>query len=344
MTKAEDDNARRRAGKKLPDRADFVPMVPPGLPSRLSDLILDAVRRMTDRADGKEKPIPLPWDTLAEPLGGGLWPGLHVLVGNTSSGKTQLLLQAALHAARAGTPVLYVALEAGDVEMVARVLGLAAGRFWSTFYLGKDRPVLDQALHDHRSELEGLPFHVLLGPPHGWDYNDLHETAAKVRQAYPARDRPLLVVLDYLQIIGDGDRREDLRERIGKAAYACRGVARDHDAAVLVASSTSREGYAILSGRHTGRHKKGDEAPEALGQGDPSRLVGLGKESGEIEYSADTVMVLAQEPWPSGERPRGGTVCHLALAKVRAGKPEWIGLRFDGNRFTEPSSQMVTIP
>ena len=63
------------------------------------------------------------------------------------------------------------------------------------------------------------------------------------------------------------------------------------------------------------------ETPEKLRHGAPGRLVGLGKESGELEFAADTVLVLTQEPWENDTPPRGGTVCHLALAKVRAGTP-----------------------
>lgn len=343
MPKPPDDNDLLRDGTLPHDpEADAEPMPPPGLAPKLAELLPDAVRRMTARADGREKPILLPWPKVGDALGGGLWPGLHVLVGNTAAGKTQWVLQAALHAAKAGTPVLYIALEAGDVEFVARCLGLVSGRFWSPLYLGK-APDLHEVLHDHEAELERLPLHVLLGPPLGWDHSELPISVQKLREEYPEAERgkrPLLVVLDYLQIIGTGDVREDLRERIGKAAYVCRSVAREFDAAVIVASSTARENYLTLTGKRRGK-KGGIEDAEPLGQGDPSRLVGLGKESGEIEFSADSVMALTQEPWPDHEPPRGGTVCHLAVAKVRAGVPSWVDLRFNGSEFSEPRSGSV---
>jgi hypothetical protein len=275
------------------------------------------------------------------PLGGGLWPGLHVFVGNTAAGKTQWCLQAAVHAASAGTPVLYVALEAGDVEFVARCLGLVAGTYWSPLYHGR-HDGLRHLIDTHAPALEALPLHVLFGPPHGWHYDTLPDEVQALRETYPEATpgaRPLLVILDFLQIVGATDTHEDLRERIGRAAYVGRAVARTHNAAVLLASSTAREHYLALTGRKRGKSGALETEKEKLGEGSPIRFVGLGKESGEIEFAADTVLVLTQEPWEDNTPPRGGTVCHLALAKVRAGTPAWVELRFDGRAFTEPREE-----
>jgi hypothetical protein len=342
-----DDNERLAAGA-LPDdpEADTVTMSAPTLAPRLDALLPDAFARMRRRQSGEERPIPLPWPTLAAPLGGGLWPGLHVLVGNTAAGKTQWCLQVAVHAAQSGTPVLYAALEAGDVEFVARCLGLVADQQWSPLYHGRHQG-LERLIAQHAPALEALPLHVLLAPPHGWHYGELPKAVQALRETYPEKasgDTPLLVILDFLQIIGAED-GEDLRERIGRAAYVGRGVARTHNAAVLVASSTARENYLGLTGRTRNKSKGGavETEKEKLGHGPPGRFVGLGKESGEIEFAADTVLVLTQEPWEDDTPPRGGTACHLALAKVRAGTPAWVALRFDGRAFTEPTPADRTV-
>ena len=155
----------------------------------------------------------------------------------------------------------------------------------------------------------------------------------------------MLVVLDFLQLVASReDAREDLRERIGRAAYAGRAVAREYGAAVLMLSSTSRENYFILSGEaKTNAARKKADAPIVeypLGTGNPGRLVGLGKESGDIEFATDAALVLGQEPRKDGEL----TTCWLAVAKMRA-RPEWAKgkgwakLWFDGGRFTEPEAR-----
>jgi replicative DNA helicase len=344
MPKPPDDSERAAAGT-LPDdpEADTEPMPAPGLPPKLETLLAPAFARMRRRHTGEERPIPLPWPTLATPLGGGLWPGLHVLVGNTAAGKTQWCLQVALEAAKADTPVLYVALEASDVEFVARCLGLVAGTAWNRLYHGNHEG-LEVLIDKHVHALKRLPLYVRLAPPHGWHAAALPGAVYAIRETYREAmpgDRPLLVILDFLQIIGaEKGQREELRERIGKAAYVGRGVAREYNAAVLLASSTARENYLALTGRRRGKSSVEQDKDNQLGKGWAGRFVGLGKESGEIEHAADTVIVLTQEPWGEEDDtpPRGGTTCHLALAKVRAGTPAWVQLRFDGRAFTEPTA------
>lgn len=288
-----------------------------------------AMDRMDLRRAGHERPILLPWPKLAMALGGGLWPGLYTLTGGTGSGKSQMAMQIALHAARSHVPVLYVGLELGEVDLVARLVGLLQGRRWSQYYLGREqipRAETSQALN-------GLPLYLEVGPPMGWSYTSLFERAVQLRELHPQEQRgalPMLIVVDFLQLVASPPGvREDLRERIGRAAYAGRAVARDLDAAVLMVSSTARENYGTMGGEAEGRGPK-------LGEGNPSRLVGTGKESGEIEYSADGALVLTTEPWKTNKPPEDGTRCWLALAKGRAVIPTWIPMLFDGNRFLEP--------
>lgn len=349
--KPPDENDRLNAGTLPEDpEADATPLRDPAEDagaaaleaSRVGNFLDEAITRMGARARGQERPIPLPWPTLTTALGGGLWPGLHVLVGNTGSGKSQFALQAALQASRSGTPVLYVGLELGKVDLVARLIGLLSGRRWSRLYLGSDPAELPDVLGrfaEELGELSRLPFHLEVASPFGWSYPILWEKARAMRSHYPeARDAsgnsrpgsaPFLVVLDFLQLVSSPETaNEDLRERIGRAAYIGRAAARDLDAAVLLVSSTARDNYGALNGEKDGKGP-------GLGEGSPARLVGLGKESGEIEYSADSVLVLCREPWEGGEPPAGGTATWLAVAKVRAGTPSWVRFTFDGGLFRE---------
>jgi hypothetical protein len=50
----------------------------------------------------------------------------------------------------------------------------------------------------------------------------------------------------------------------------------------------------------------------------------MGKEAGELEYSADTVLVFCE-----GEYQPGKTLVHVALAKRRAGPRGWSPLLFE---------------
>lgn len=330
----------------------------------IGSLLGQAFDLMDRRASGLAVPIPMPWPEVNDAMGGGLWPGFHVLSGTTGSGKSQWALQVAYEAAKAGHPVLYVGLELGHDDMVARLAGLALADDdphappWSSLYLGRN-PVALRAAKAKAGLLESLPFRLEVGPPNGWWPGVLSGRVAALCERHPEPNgrgsRPPLVVIDYLQIVGaepDPSRpghtmRQDLRERIGRAAYAARQVARDHGAVVLALSSVSRENARMLGFERaaTAGRLKGKDADtwEGLGNGDPGRFVGLGKESGEIEFSADSVLVLARGE--DLEDPKRSEA-YLAIAKLRA-RPSgedadrWRVLHFNGGWFTseDPDSK-----
>lgn len=292
-----------------------------------------ALNRAERRATGQERPVPIPWPTWSSKLSGGFWPGEHVVVGPTGAGKTQLALQIALHAAKEGCPVVYVSLELSAEEVATRVAGIETGLPWSGLSTGRDVALVAAARRALPPELPALPFHVLTASPYGYSYDDLLPVcSALTRQySYVLKDaqglprRPLLVVLDFLQLVAspEGLERQSLRERIQQAAYRVRAAARDLDVVVLVVSATAREHYEKL--------RQGREAA-------PFTLIGLGKESGEIEYGADSLAVLCVEP-PDSELQAAvadGRLVHVAVPKIRAGKAGWGGsLVFDGGSFRE---------
>lgn len=369
MSKAPDENDRARGiGPPLPADpfADTVPMPDPAAEAaakakaeadalreaeraarraaleaqRVGTFLDPALTRMERRYAKLERPIPLPWKGMADALGGGLWPGMYVLVGNTGSGKSQLTLQAALWAARAHTPVLYIGLELGKVDLVARLIALMTPKEkWNELYLGKatSLPTLRTDHAEPLNELRELPFHLEEGGPFGWSYADLEPRAQAMRELYPERDgpgsRPMLVVLDFLQLVSSPEgEREELRERIGRAAYVGRKVARDYDAAVVLVSSTARDNYARLDAGIPGEGGRPLTEPPLVA------LVGLGKDSGEVEYAADAVLALRREAWSGNTPPPDGTHIRVAVAKGRAVTPSWVDLRFNGSRFSEPGT------
>jgi len=282
---------------------------------RIGSLLGIAARQLIARAEGKEKPVPLPLASMNEAMGGGLWPGTYVLVGNTGSGKTQLAMQAAMHAAREGVPVLYIGLEMNSLMFVSRVIGLLSGTPWSRLYLGQE-PRIAHTLIAHGDTLGSLPLYFEAPPPHGWTSAEMKAAAESIKRRHP--DQTMMVVLDYLQIMS-GDSGEPMHERIGRAAYQAVALVQHVGAVVLLVSSTARDKYDALT------NKDGK-----LGDGPPGELVGCGKHSGEIEFSADGVLVLGGKYSPPESHMK------LAIAKLRAGVPTWLDLRFNGSRFAEP--------
>ena len=154
--------------------------------------------------------------------------------------------------------------------------------------------------------------------------------------------RPLLIVLDYLQIIGpeegeDGKYKTlDLRERIGRAAYAMREVATAHNIAILVVASVARDKYGLWPMVMNAELQWEMDGTKVVGRrvGIPDILVGLGKESGEIEYGADSVSVLSRVPdtYVDGQ----GESVVFVTAKGRATGARWTPMHFTGFRY-EPA-------
>jgi replicative DNA helicase len=261
---------------------------------------------MHRRVTGQEHALKTPWHRLDAVLGGGLWPGLYVLVGGTGAGKTQLAVQTAVHAAQAGMRVLYLALELSRHDLAARVLGVIANEPWSLMLHGTlTEARLTSAVMRAEATVRALPLYTECAPPYGYSIDTL------VARAWALR--PTLIVLDYLQLCGRPG--EDLRASISRAAYAARSLARDLGAVVLALSSTARENYAKLVFHE---------------EEDPTDLVGLGKESGEVEYASDGVLVLARD-MDTGIR-------RIVVAKNRSGPTGVIDLQWDGYRFTEPEA------
>lgn len=320
----------------------------------LSNFFDAAVKHAIDRATGRAKPVPVPWPTMAEKLDGGLWPGAHILVGTTGSGKSQLALQIALHAAIAGAPVLYIGLELTPIQIFWRLISLIEvqerlnahehplhihwdNTKWSEYYRGKvSEKQIHEAVRAYEKLIRDFCFHQINNADLlNWRYQKIEQMVTAMHEKYCAGKEnklPLFIVLDYLQIIS-GEERE-LRERIGNAAKAVRNAAMKSNASLLILSSTARENYTKMGG---------DDTKTGLppGQGNARVLVGLGKESGEIEYSADTVFVMTQESWSTPEPPADGTRVHLALAKNRNGEAGWIPLRFNGNFFWEHDEEKL---
>lgn len=297
----------------------------------ISEILNLTSRRLENRARGLEKPIPVPWPHLAEAIGGGWWPGAYAMVGGTGVGKTQFAIQIALEAAIRGVPVKYIGLEMNMMDIVARTLGLYSGTDWSNYFLGQVKPEqLISDLEKFGPELNALPLSITTARPQAWTPRDLLKEAEAFRAGNPQKEpgeKPLLMVLDFIQLMGSERPREELRQTVKRTAYITRALA-EQDITSLMVSSTSRSNYELLEG-----WDKGDEDEDAPYKKDPRRLVGAGKESGDLEYACDGLMVLTRQPMSQ--------TMWCAIAKFRAGPPCWLPFTFTGSKMvvgTAPKS------
>jgi hypothetical protein len=315
------------------------------MPRRLGETFGPSILRAERRMSGAEKPIRLPFASLDPHFGGGLWPGLHFFVSTTGVGKTQIALQITAGACKAGVPSLYVGLELGDLDLALRVLAEEAGVKWSHLWTGTAGPACLDKVKAAAPNLADLPFHYEVSRPHGYPVSAIVAAVEAMRVQYPEESgpgsRPMLVVVDFLQLIGDEPNEEkDLRIRVSLASYALRSLAVSLNAAVVCISSTAREsGKAlenVLKSAALAWDTDADGCPINRRILNADAIIGLGKESGDIEYSGDSVSVLAKVP----ETYNGtGVDVVFATAKGRATGPTWSPLRFTGFRYEECSDR-----
>lgn len=273
---------------------------------------------------GLIRPTPTPWSSVNEILDGGLWPEPYFLNGKPGTGKTQMAFQLMVSHAQMGNPVLYVGLETPRVQSVTRLLSILADVPWSSLYRGKEKSIFAQA-KEQVGLLSTLPIHSAITDVGGWHYKYLSYAADEIRAMYP--HRRLLVVVDFLQIV-EGDERDDLRKVVRSAAYQGAFICKEYgDVCCLFLSAVSRENYKLVDMRD---RSKGKLPP--IGVGDPSWLIGIGKETGEIEYAAANLLALCHNE-------EGNPV--LALPKARAGGKAWAGLTFDGQKFLDLSETII---
>lgn len=317
-------------------------------PRELGTVLDDALARMERRAAGTEKPIPLPWPTLATALGGGFWGGTAVtLVGDTGCGKTQWALQVAAHAAGNRVPVCYVASEPGVDQVASRLLALKAGQKWNDLYVGNtDSGTIDTLRSTFSDELKALPFHLLPGVPSRPGEPTSRSVAEWMRQRYPETrpgERPLLIVQDFVELVtGAGRDQDDYNELMGRVAREARLTARELGVVVLLVSSTSRE-QRLSEDESIGIHHERRQ-PRGLGRGNPARLLLTGKNTGDMERESDTVLVLARGADLRPSTTGGWTRVWCAVAKNRAGGRAWVALRFNGSTFEEDTEASTVVP
>lgn len=345
---------------------------PPAEPARRKSLAqaYDAAAAvMMSRARGVVRPIPTPWEGFNRRLRGGLWPGLAVLTSNTGSGKTQFAVQLVISAARHfreeqirtgaehADRALYIALELGEVDLTARVVGLLSGARWSDLYHGDYDPEglcrpgespdpnhLALLFENHRPTVADLPIDVDTADAMRWTWQDLQKVGDEPRP-------PRLIVLDYTQLArapADGP-REELRQTIAASALVGRDLARRHGIAVLAISSTARSNYGKVSGKGE-RGKPGERVfPVIPGENDSDvdEYIDIGKDAGELEYTADVSFALVRDPEPLQEQSLNGrrapSMVWPAIAKGRGIGAGWAPpVMFDGHCFTEATPAQIT--
>lgn len=233
-------------------------------------------------------------------LNGGLKGGrLYVIGARTGVGKSALMCSMATAAIKKGVLVLYVSLEMGARENVARMIASVSG-----VSLGRinNRPTLSDG--DHGAIIEScalLPGDNFRFSTRARTPEDIRRAALKMR----AQGGIDMIVVDYVQLLQPDIKASSRVEAIGAITRALKLLAMEIDVPVLSAAQVNRAG--------------------AQSGGAP-RLSDL-RESGSIEQDADVVFLMHRE---DGQERQEKKRVSIAIAKNRQGGTGTGDFIFDG--------------
>lgn len=258
----------------------------------VTDVTIDLAAGTADR-----ERVPTGLKNLDAILGGGLPMGGLVTLGAVSStGKTTLCLQVADHIAASGRPVLFVTIEQGRHELVAKSISRIVRQRptrnggWYTISSADIRSAraratwgeplrvaFDRSCIDYTQTI--APNMMILETdkqPSTKDIRRAAETIGRQRGTAP------IVFVDYLQLLAPANDRMTERQAIDHNVMDLRHLARDTGSCVVAISSLNRASY-----------------------GEGVTLEAF-KESGAIEYGSDVLLGL--QPYGMEDKLRNGKV------------------------------------
>jgi replicative DNA helicase len=265
---------------------DLIPQNP-GTGLHSSKEIIERIGLSDLLAPRQERGIPFPWPWMNH-MTGGMLPGeLWVLGGYTGMGKTSAMLQHAIQASRHGYGVAIFSLEttkeslfAKAAHQVGKVCTEIAGHVHST----EERASLRRAA----AELQELPLY----------FDDTARTVIEIHSAVrrqKCKSKIDMIIVDYLQLLMGIGRHSNRAEEVGANAWACKMMASEFKAPVLLLSGFSRP--------ERGKESRRPEIHDL-------------KSSGDIENHANGVWFVHGEPAKMNQ-PHANA--EFLLAKQRSG-------------------------
>ena len=266
-----------------------------------SEAVTEVLAALEERADPG---ILTGWRDLDEAIG-GLRPGELLVIGaRPGQGKTAAALNIADHAGtRLGLPVLFASLEMTEAELTQRRISAAAkvplhhivrhqvtDGEWDKISRAMDR-LMDTGLHIDDTSSQS-PAHIR------------GQLRTMARTGKTAR----LLVVDYLGFMA-APRAESRQQAVAELARQCKNIAREFAIPVILLAQLNR-----------GPEHRQDKRPV------PADL----RESGEIEQSADIIVLLHREDAYEPESARAGEIDFI-VSKNRQGAQCTVTLAFQGH-------------
>lgn len=245
------------------------------------DYLTGLLKRIQERKDNPQF-IPTGFKNLDKLLDGGLYPQLYVLGAVSSVGKTTFSMQIADRIAGRpnGNPIFYFSFETSKDELTEKNLSRLSFELASK---DSGNPQTARAINNgywisHKPEYSLVMkavsaysnyysrIHIIDATLNRLDANDIYKRMRAYKRKHP--DEKPVVFVDYLQILKPIDDKDTDKEKVTRSIATFKSIASELEIPVVVISSFNRSSY--------------------------QRAVAMEsfKESGEIEYYADTLLGL----------------------------------------------------
>lgn len=226
--------------------------------------------------------IPTGLTTLNTMLGGGLEPQrLVVILGAPGGGKTTLANQIVEYAAKGekGRPVLYVTSEDSPFTLLSKTLARIGDVDYNAVLKGypSEKDKINKARSDYRDCGSAELLHYL-DATMSIELETIRDAAIAHFEKYKERKQGIIVI-DYLQRMARAipayrSGNQELRHAVTQLTESLRSMANELDCCVIALAAQNR----------------------ASGYGAKDNALSSGKESGDIEYTADVIMALGDDP------------------------------------------------
>ena len=266
---------------------------PEPVPSVQSNADLFEEYRKEVQENRAGSPLNIGFPLLGDTIRTALCKGLICLGAAPSAGKTTFIMQMAYSiATRSGRDVLMFALEMSRNELIARDISRLTFLFsrdgkekgaprnvtellsGCTFdprsgervnFSKADAALIERAEREYQAAAQRI---YIFESPGEMKASQIDAIARKFAQEHPNNGKPPVIFVDYLQLLAAEDPRQDERRAITQSTITFKNLSRDLKTPVFIISATARANYY---------------------ETDPE---GFGKESGIVEYSADTTLFM----------------------------------------------------
>lgn len=229
---------------------------------------------------------------------------LIISAARPSVGKTAKMLNHAIANCQNGGITVIFSLEMGEESLNKRMIS-ALGRIdghkmrnpkqffssndWSNFTTGIGL-LSNMNLHTYDKSGQTIPY--------------IRSKVRKLRRKYP--DKPMLVMIDYLQLIRSDKRHENKNVEVGEITRSLKELAKDMDIPVYLLSQLSR-----------GVETRQDKRP----------MMSDIRDSGSVEQDADIIEFLYRDDYYNAESEKKNII-EVIIAKQRNGKVGTVELAF----------------